>query len=656
MLHSFSPRYDIKTVPVSPRQAQRQRQSQRDPGKLAAATISYAAVSVALVVFLWGLALKTKQFSFNIRQEQQKAEDSSFCCLAFLESLSLDHDRSPCEDFRRYVCPRRFNKTSTFRWNTWNAVEALTRVRSHPEALSGKLLAGLRAQCEALLGKGPVHFVKAMTPMLLRGAGVPNMANADHLLLLMAFLSLRFRVKTPIRITIADAYYPTFQVEAPLQELKSSLTFFNHTCPECIGEALDSVKAHTGNSVRREDFFAFEASLERRLESSVFSCSPNLFRTLGANTTWEKLVSGVFNISATDVRMACTTRPSRIFAAFERYASPRVRPVALASVVVHALASIFQELTANGTANRTLSPLGSCLFQEDFPDIWTNFYAEMVVSSSRNKRIRDIFVRVTTALRRVAANLIPPKDYAALLFHLQRLSPFLPFSVLPRSLRPPSTPEDDFSDQFLLISNYEFWLETNRRRRHFPAPLLTGDSVFISEPWAVFTPLAYPLIDVANDQESIMNLPVVGIPLAKALWSFLFDKEPQWLTVLLDDKTTSSSCLHNRDRNLTRRKEVLETVLALRTVLRIVDTRDWNKAMNVSPKWQDVTASRIFFLRLGDSMCDGRDNSPSAYLNAALELSLEFATAFKCSEGLSMERYRCEEFYLDTGLSEVLDQ
>ncbi|KAK8775063.1 hypothetical protein V5799_010404, partial [Amblyomma americanum] len=271
-----------------------ERRDARTRTKLAAEAISCLAVVVGCIIFLWGISQKMKLLQFNVRSATPVPAEEPSCCLAFLESLNVDRDQSPCNDFQSYVCPRNVSQTFSFRWNTWNAREALDRSRDHPEALSGRMLAVLRAQCEALLDHGPRRFVRAMGPAMLHAAQVPRSANADQLLLFMAFVSLKLLVKMPVHISIVDTFYPTLRVEVPLADLVSTFSFFNHTCSECIDDVLDVAQDHTGNSIRRTDFFAFEASFTQLLDSGVSTCGPNLFQSLGARRAWETLTLDIF--------------------------------------------------------------------------------------------------------------------------------------------------------------------------------------------------------------------------------------------------------------------------------------------------------------------------------------------------------------------------
>ncbi|KAH7938551.1 hypothetical protein HPB49_025081 [Dermacentor silvarum] len=624
MLSSFhSPFPDTRPTPI-------QQRSVQSPRKLAAILISGLAVGAACLIFLWGLSHKIRRFQSSANSADSTAE--SFCCLDFLKSLRVDRDRDPCEDFEQYVCPRKARgETPEFRWNSWNAREALVRSREHPEALSGKLLSALRSQCESSLNRGPLAFVKEMTPAILHGARLSRTVNADQLLLFMAYLSLRLGIKTHVHISVADLHYPTLQVDVPLGTLASSFSFLSHACLECIDGVLGVVRDQTGGSVRLSDYLAFEASFDDRPDGVVSSCSPNLFRESDAATAWDTLSEDVFKAPHLDVRMICADMPGRIFTVFKQLATRVSTPLPVASVMVHAVASIYQDLTVNGTANASHHSEFRCLFQDGLPNIWVHYYAELTVSAPKNQLARDIFVKVTDAVKATVASLLPPGEEKTLFSYVQGLSPFLPYSALPRRLTPPM-PVGNFSALFLLIKHYEFRLEKERRRRHFPKWHLTGATVYASEPWVTFTPWSYAVLDVLNPRKHLMNAPVLGVPIAKAVWHYLLEKENKLILFLLKNESELLSHLVDRTASLTERKNILEVVLALRTVLNATRTDGWDKSWKVSADWQDVTEGQLFFLRLGDSLCDGGDMNVAKLTNAVLKHDAIFSAAFKCPD------------------------
>ncbi|KAH9381221.1 hypothetical protein HPB48_019856 [Haemaphysalis longicornis] len=480
--------------------------------------------------------------------------EENSCCPAFFESPDVGHGRSPCDDFHRYVCARNGSSAATFRWDTWNALEALSRSHDHPTALSGSLLRSLHGQCEDLLDRGPLQFVREMTPLVLQTAQLPRSAsNADQALLLMAYISLKLNHDSPVHFSVSDAVHPTIEVNEKIADLVLSFALFNRTCSECVDEALRLIGDHTGSPVLREELFAFEVDLEDFPNSTDSSCSPGLFRLHGAGTAWDKMCQDIFDVPFSDVRMLCITRPSRIHAAFKRFAAPDRKSVPLASIVVHLLATIYHRLNSVDTSIASPYPEHRCLFQDDFPYLWTQLYSEVLVTSAKNRHIKDIFANVTTALPGIAsaANIVAPEVDTRLVEHVQSLRISLPVRGLPRQLEPPRVSTHNFSAQFLAFKEYEFRLEVLRRRRHFPRQLLTGDPVYVSNGWLVVTPLAYTLLDLRCKLP--IDLPVVGVPMAKAVWSYLLDKENSWLVALLKNKTDSFSCLHGGDGNLTWR-------------------------------------------------------------------------------------------------------
>ncbi|KAL1447439.1 hypothetical protein MTO96_044293, partial [Rhipicephalus appendiculatus] len=350
----------------------------RAPRKLAAIVVSALAVGLACVFFLWGLSNKIRRFQSGANSDEHKSTKDPFCCVAFLEGLRVDRDRDPCEDFQQYVCTRKgtgSQKTSSFRWDAWNPREALDHSSDYPEALSGKLLDILRSRCEASMSRGPLEFAKEMTPAILHAAQLPRTVNADQLLLFMAFLSLRLRIRTPVDISVIDSPHPTLRVDAPVRTLAASLSSFNNTCPQCIDGVLNAVEDHTQKSVSLSDYWAFEATFDDRLDSVVSSCSPNLFRESNATTAWDTLSHRVFQTSAhIDVRMVCVDLPGRIFTVFKQLATRVSTPLPLASVLTHAVASVYQDLVAtNGSAYATHDSKYNCLFEKSLPNIWANF-------------------------------------------------------------------------------------------------------------------------------------------------------------------------------------------------------------------------------------------------------------------------------------------
>ncbi|KAH9381210.1 hypothetical protein HPB48_003187 [Haemaphysalis longicornis] len=599
--------------------------------KIGAAAISFVAVAVACLIFFWGFSHKMRRLQVRGKNATPTPTEDPFCCLDFLESLEVDRTSSPCHDFQQYVCRRDVNKAPAFRWNTWNPHGALTGSVKHPTAVTGELLRSLRRQCEALLDRGPVYFVREMTPLVLRNAHLPpSEPNSDHILLFMAFISLKLRIDAPVHISVPNVFYPTLAVGG--QNPVPSLAAFNRTCPECVDETLSLIRNHTARLVKREELLAFEFGLGDILDSTESSCSPNLFRLLGAQTAWEHICLSAFDIPPADVRMMCTTRPGRIYATFKRYVTSASKSLSLASIVVHLLATMYQRMASSDTETATPNPQHRCLFREDFPNLWTRLYAEVLVTSAKNQHIRRVFVAVATAMHAVAAaaNIVTPEGHGRLVKHVQGLSPFLPISTSPGTLQPPIH-TDDFSAQFLSIKEYEFALEANRRHRHFPPLLLTGDPVYVSHGWLVVTPLAYALVNESNRQKNLMDLPVVGVRIAKALWAYVFDKENSWLAALLGKET--SSCPHDGNESLTWRKQALETALALRTALSALDRRGWTTPTNASVQWQYVTNAEIFFLRIGNPLCDSNDGSVDRMLNLVLQRNPEFSHAFNCIGG-----------------------
>ncbi|KAH6928573.1 hypothetical protein HPB50_017003 [Hyalomma asiaticum] len=638
MLSSFhSPFPDPHPSPI-------QQRIEQSPHKLASIVISAMAVGAACLIFLWGLSYKIRQFQTGGNSDELTSATDSFCCHAFLESLHVDREKDPCEDFQEYVCPRKEarGEASTFRWNTWNAHEALAHSADHPKALSGKLLSVLRTQCEDTLSRGPLEFAKEMTPAVLQAADPPRAMKADQLLLFMVFLSLRLGIETPVHITVDDSPHPTLRVGAPVRSLASSLSFFNNTCPQCIDGVLNVVKEHTRMSLRPSDYLAFEASFDDRLDSVVSSCSPSLFSESGATTALDTLSALVFQMERLDVRMVCVDMPGRIFTVFKMLATRVSTPLPLASVLVHAVASIYQDLTnADHSPNAADRSKGRCMFEKSLPNIWINFYAEVVVNASKNQLVREIFVKITDASKEVLGKVLAPGEEKASLSYIDRLSPFLPFSDLPRDLAPPM-PVGNFSALFLLVKNYEFSLGSKRRERHFPKWLFTGDDVYITEPWVVVTPWSYALLDVLSSRKRLMNNPILGFPVAKALWHFLLEKESKLITASLENESGLLSCLIGKRASLTQRRDVLEVLLALRTVLAATKTDGWEKPRNVSTKWQHVSESQLFFLRLGASLCDSAHDKATKLLNAVLQHDSIFAAAFKCPDrGFGSKRPRC---------------
>ncbi|KAL1447440.1 hypothetical protein MTO96_044294 [Rhipicephalus appendiculatus] len=167
----------------------------------------------------------------------------------------------------------------------------------------------------------------------------------------------------------------------------------------------------------------------------------------------------------------------------------------------------------------------------------------------------------------------------------------------------------------------------------------------------VFTPWSYALLDVLNSRKHLMNAPVLGVPAAKALWQFLLDKESKLIATLLKNESGLLSCLVGKTATLRQRKDILEVVLAIRTVVSATKTDGWDKSRNVSAEWQRVSESQLFFLRLVDSLCDSQDSNEAKLLNAVLLQDATFAAAFKCPDrGLNSKRPRCVDSAMSTAL------
>ncbi|CAN7989449.1 unnamed protein product, partial [Ixodes hexagonus] len=328
--------------------------------------------------------------------------------------------------------------------------------------------------------------------------------------------------------------------------------------------------------------------------------------------------------------------------------NPTDGPTAIASAAFHAVAVAHKMVVKEEIYfDANVVPYLCEQYLASFPNVWTLLLEQVETCPVRDDQVRAVFSRVRDSIASIISkdNKSKSNGLADIGATLKDMRLFVPSDAETADLEIPYI-TDSFGVGYVNMRLFEYAVHRLRETRGQPTVNLLENRAVAGDNFVAVSPLAYELLDITHTEGLLLNVPVVGTFIAQAIWRHVF-RNASWKMSILSNINDLYHCpLAFEDSP--PHQEVIEFAFIVPTLLMSVVTskwyakhpREWYREGS-APGLTHASYSRLFYLRLGDTLCDEYFNCGEA-LNTIVKYMLDFSYAFACRDHFNTSITDCK--------------
>ncbi|EEC13717.1 hypothetical protein IscW_ISCW011243 [Ixodes scapularis] len=593
--------------------------------------IVFCAVLLTVIVVL-GI---TKKDAATIRTPD-------FCCADEALALVERHNTSldPCSDFHAYACMRAVDVNSTY-------LSRLFRIHLHQVNLelradsldspSGRAFVALRRSCAKQNWNAEVTLVN-FTSAIMKAAGVS--ARMDPADVARFLVLVEFRYKLPGLVTFRDKENSarTSLVVRRGHWIPSTL---NISCFRCISSMIAAFNTLLNVDVSASEVMSFNEKMPAEntdYSTTNRSVSESPFASV-ASDAWRNILKDLVYPVLPGVKYIIQETGSHVDTLIAHIGTPANQPLAVALLVINTVLGVYQEFVDSNALSwvRPRADCSSLVLRVN--ELLESFEAQVVATPERDDHVRDIFRRIRQAVATDASSssTFGKEGSQRINDALNSMQLLLPGNVTIADAPPPNIVPSDFPSGLLAARSFGFEVQRTKVQRkindldpqsYVPDVSRRGNVLCI--PSSVYLTLNFE-----STHRLSLNLPVVGVQLARELWSFLFERS-SWADETTKNIERYRLCFESSHFSWTtnstaRRRRAQMIAAAVATTVGVVEKSDWLEMKRVSASVR-MSRGRLFYLALADSLC-GDVFRPSAQedVDTFARNTPDFSAVFGCA-------------------------
>ncbi|CAN7937273.1 unnamed protein product [Ixodes hexagonus] len=597
---------------------------------------TYITVAFCVVLFTVILILEI------VKKDAASIRVPDFCCvdeaLALVERQNTSLD--PCFNFHDYVCMRAADINFTHRSPVYRVAVYQTNLvltASTSGSPSGRAFADLRRSCERQDWNAEVVLAN-FTSAIMKAARVSARMNPADVVRFLVLVN--FEYKLPGLVTFRDTYSRKDSARKSLVLRRKDWipSTLNVTCFKCIDAMIATFNGFLKVDVSPNEVMSFNEKMAAHeyipYTTTNRSVSESPFDSV-ASDAWRNILEDLVYPVLPGVNYIIQETGTHVDTLITRLATPANQPFAVAYLVINTVLGVYQEFVDSDVfGGRRRAQCSSLVLQ--VYELLESFEAQVVATRERDDHIRDIFQRITKA---VAADASSSSTFGAegaerINAALNSVQLLLPQDVAIADAPPPNI-NSDFPSSLLAARSFGFKVQRAKVQRKlndlnvrsYMPDVLRRDNVL-----CIPTSM-YLMLKFESPHNLFLNLPVVGVRLARELWSFLFETL-SWANDTKKNIERYHRCFESSysawSMNSTTRRHAQMIAAAVTTTLGVVAKSEWIQVKQVS-KSVRMSRGQLFYLTLADSLCgDALFQAPQEDVNIFAENTPDFSRVFGC--------------------------
>lgn len=480
-------------------------------------------------------------------------------------------------------------------------------------------------------------LIQQTTRAILQSGHVSLKMNQSQWLRFFMLMKDKYKFETLIDITSLRRRLRIFQ-------RSSSAWDEIERCAQCASEIVTTFNSVMGSDVTTSQLLSFKDTIPRRGPVQRIRITDNLTQylpTIFQGLSYSQLTSifGEVNIILDNITTIEISAGDKLRAVMEILTQPDLQPISIAYVISGTVLEAYYKLhPSDNSTHPTAAVLSKCSAHlNSFPGLWDSVYAQSYTDPHKDGHVRHIYSMILDSmLQQVSSSpLLEPADRTSLEVYLKNISLLLPSDLIATDVSLPDISPSDFVGDYLASLDFEYnvylWklrsgLPDMDKEERFKTDVYGNRFLWIS-------PSSYLDMNFNSSNVLLANLPVVGMRIAAVMAFTLltFDgfseatQQKVWNAFLCLLKWYFGDIDYQETHLLT-----VTYVEGLSTVLRIVDTKDWDQRKGYVGVL-GMSDSQFFFIKYAYSWCTNV-NDPVVINNINMPLmnSGVFAATFHC--------------------------
>ncbi|CAN8017823.1 unnamed protein product [Ixodes persulcatus] len=573
-----------------------------------------------------------------------------FCCvkeaLEIVQRLNTSLD--PCANFHDFVCMRRLSDINStdvsplFRMAVYRA--NLEYSRGSLASPSGRALSRLHRSCVQQNWRFEVALADFTSAIMSTSKVTARMSAAD-VVKFLALMSLRYRL--PGLVTFRETYNRNSSqtTSLALSKWDSIPPMLNTSCFKCIEFMIT-----TFNAILKVDL---KASALMNFHDAVFvyythgynttnrSLSDSPFRSLSPNA-WLDIINEFVYPVYPDAKYIIRETGTDLDDLTVHLAKPSNQPIAVAYLVIQTVMAIYQEFVDLNAFSHPSHKADCSSLVLQVSELQESFEAQIVATPARDDHVREIVdvVRKQVTSDALSSFTFSEEDHLRISETLGSIEVRLPRDV---AIADKPSPEITFNFPADLLEARSFGFEVqqekvrkklnNLKLQSYMPDVFRRDNI-ISIPGSM-----YLMLKFGSKRKLFANLAVLGVRLARELWSFLLENQT-WTNKTMQKIQSFQLCFANPDFTKTgvnvagRSARLMAAALA--SIVKAASKSNWLHVEHISNSVH-MSQGQLFHLVLADSLCgDIIAQLPAEDVNVPAKNTPDFSEVFGCAPDAAM--------------------
>lgn len=569
-----------------------------------------------------------------LRIKNARSRGTAFCCPDQVELLAGAINRSldPCRDFHSYVCSN-FERLSLAPYLS-KQNHFLYEVRQGDRVDSSRAKHILWQYDQSCLNS--IRPLKTLASDLAAGIieelGVTAQMNRKEMAHFLLRTNLVYDIDNVITVAVSRSFSRVH-----------STNFILTSCQPCVKATASVFNSRLATNVTYDDIIAYALSVEvndYRSRPANKSVLMDLFPDVSQDA-WNKIQEEARKPLRDDIPILLSN-VTILRTLLISLANPDNQPASIAFMVANAVFYVATDIRLPDSISNE-AKLYDAIHEACFQYLKSQryllqlFYAAELTNATRDDHVREIYGLVTTAVSSAAASgdLFSKTDQALVKPALQKLTLILLSNFSSSGVQLPNM-TNEFGRNYIRALTYEASAGRENIRRHLPRYLSEFSDRMLYDGLFYVSSTYYAASDFENPQKLVVNMAILGIRMAEAMWRHLLTNR-NW-------SVETSSKIQNLFRcyNSSAGTDVALTTLAIGSVLNVTDRTHWNEKRQAQNTWM-LSTGELFYLWHTYGLCTPTYSTAEAdRVNIPMRQIEDFRTTFGCAAGSPMaEKTTC---------------